>query len=160
MTPTPTSFYTQSVVRTPCLQSAVKRGTFLALAGLAPLFFSAIFLPAKVLQGVGILFFALFLLTLVLGLLPYKRLVKKQLHPDTLYIENSTLFYISNGNVKQAIHLEEIVSSRYIARKESDYGIELNLKKNSIEKCVFFPYFTQNSYNLLQPYLNNIVHTQ
>lgn len=154
-------FYMHSVVRTPCLRSAVKRGTVLSLLGLAPLLFSTIFLPAKALQGPGILFFALFLLALVFGLLPYKRLVKKQLHPDTLYIEDSMLIYLCNGRLKQRIPLDEIVHARYIAPQENYYGIELSLKKKTNHpQRIFFPYFTRSSCNLLESNLNDVVHTE
>lgn len=179
-----TPFYSHSVVRTVCLRKAVRWGTVLALLGLFPLLLSVVLLPAQALHGLGLALFAFFLFCLLWGLLPYKRLAKKQLHPDALYIESSRnnwdkehkspqghqgqgtlendsdcLVYAVNGQIKQRLPLRDIISLHYITRSLSDYGIEIVLtNSNDTTTRLFFPYFTQASSDELETHLNDIMH--
>lgn len=148
--PTP-SLICFSVVRKDALRQVLGRGTVLSLIGFVPLLLGAILLPAQTLQGLGVILFGFFLLCVVFGLLPYKRLSKKQLHPDSFYLEDSHLTYVLNGYIKKNIPVEEILSSHYVAHSANNYGIELTLKKPNPD--FFLPYFTQNSAELLQEQL-------
>lgn len=163
------SFHCLSVVRTTCLREVVKRGTWLGLVGIFPLLLSAILLPSQILHGWGLGMFVFFLTCLMCGLLPYKRLVKKQLHPDVLFIEGPFLIYAlngRNGRIKRCIPVDQVLSSQYIAYSTNYYGIEVFLKneklhvnesedKNKNKKIrVFFPYFTQGTDHLLQEALH------
>lgn len=149
--------HTFSVVRTICLHRAVGRGTILALLGIFPLILSAILLPAQILHGLGVVLFGFFLFCLLCGLLPYKRLARKQLHPDTLYIEDALLIYTQSGRIKQRIPVDTILSIHSLTRSTSDYGIELVLKT---QRRLFFPHFTHTSVASLQSQLNNIMHAE
>lgn len=136
-----------SVVRTACLNRALGRGTILGLLGIFPLMLGAILLPAKLLHGLGIVLFAFFLVCLLCGLLPFKRLARKQLHPDTLYIEDALLVYTKEGSVKRRIPINHILSLRAFTYSTSDYGIELVLQD---KRHLLLPYFTDSSAASLQ----------
>lgn len=144
-------FQVFSVVRTVCLRKALGRGTILALLGIFPLMLSAILLPAEILHGLGVVLFGFFLFCLLCGLLPYKRLAKKQLHPDSLYVENSLLIYTKNGHIKKRIPIDSILSLHPLTRHPSDYGIRLVLKNKT---DLFFPHFTAGCAASLQEVLS------
>ena len=152
----PSPLYASSVVRTACLHAVVARGTLLALVGITPLLLGALLLPPSTLHGLGVVLFAFFLFCVVCGLLPYKRLAKKQLHPDVLHIEGPFLIYTINKRTQKHIPLSEVLSFHYRAYSQSQYGITLLLKDNKTP--LFFPYFTQGTAHLLQSHLNDVMH--
>lgn len=122
-------------------QKAILQGSIIALIGAALLLWAGIFVPLPWMEDWGWLIWLTSLSFFALGLIPYRRLCRKELFPDTIELRDDYLFYYQEGKEKKKISLHQIKSVKGLQKKQF-YGIELKLK--SSEKLVF-PYFAKRA---------------
>jgi hypothetical protein len=129
---------------------AVLRGTATACLGGLILVATGVFLKPDLLQLLGLPLWILGLLLIAMGLLPYRKLSRLEMHPDTIVIRpEDTLQYNVKGKKPVTIPLATIAKMEYIDISNG-YGILLYLKDP--KRTIFCPYFSQNSYEELRQY--------
>ncbi len=166
---------TYSSIAPKLLKKALFRGIILALTGMMLLFATGTFLNIKQLEIWGLPIFILSFTLVVIGLLPYKRLLKKETVPDTILLKETVIQYQKNRDLLLTI---PILAIKRIAYKDigNGYGIafwftdeknkpmryhqkflkleKLSLLANNKFACdVFLPYFTEKSCKELESFL-------
>lgn len=165
------------ILRTSIQPKLMKRtllfGFSLAFAGILILLLAGIYVSETEMSFWGFPLFGLGMALIVIGLLPYRRLTRLELKPNLLTIvDEDCLEYRFKGKKVMTVPLKGIEEVIFIERG-SHYGIGINLKDSMPEKiCVhqshfdmnafqeksrvkfgcdmFFPYFTQRSFDRLK----------
>lgn len=159
-------------VKATLMRRVLFRGILWGSIGILGLILSAILLSHTEMALWGPFLFCAGMTAIVIGLLPYRRLTRLESHPDKLSVDSSSyLTYFSKGKKVFTIPSQVIKEILYIDR-DSHYGIGIRLNPQSKEKiCVhrrhfdmktfqeksqrdnacdlFFPYFTQRSFQQL-----------
>lgn len=162
----------RSCIPTRLLESTLKRGSILGIAGALLLVIGGTIIPLEQLTLWGGPFFLLGLFFIALGLVPYKKLAHLQLKPHEIHTHNGQLTFLKQG--KPLFHLDcrSIAKIAYL-EKEHLYGVGIWLKrpleKNSLffqkkkrvsgsglmQECdLFLPFFTQKTAEELALYHN------
>jgi hypothetical protein len=163
----------RSSIHTPLMKSVLMKGSLLAAIGVSLLTYGGIFMPVEELNFWG---FPLFLVgggLITAGLLPYRRLRSLERKPDELLYNNESLQFVAKGARCLTIPLSSIARTAYMERG-LNYGIgvwfknplpaqivvhnnKFSLKRlqgthKTYECDLFFPYFSERSYNQLIDY--------
>lgn len=149
------------------------RGSILGFAGISLWLFGGIFLPMNVLSFYGWPIFILGGLLIIVGLLPYRKLLRLENKPhEVIVTDTEELFFALQGIPTLKIALENIEEMAYLD-DDKRYGIGLWIKnpKNKnislefsaldlnryLSECqkdydcdVFFPYFSKRSFQELE----------
>lgn len=164
----------QTTISSAILKKALFRGTLLAGLGMVFFFYGGLHLSVDILEKWGLLLWAGGFGCIILGLLPYKKLLKLQLHPHRLIVSEGYLDYYVQEKKMLSIPLEAIQSIDYIDAPL--YGIALLTYTNSVERIrvhdrlsqaqkmrkqgkvyntsLFFPYFNHYAFKQLLEELN------
>ncbi len=150
----------RSAIKEELLFNFLKRGTALALIGILPLLFGALFLNTSQLGNWGLLIYFFSMGLIALGLIPYRRLLRLQKSPNELILcQDDTLIFKRRGKQLLKIPFHEIAQVRFIEENKI-YGIGIDLKINRPTKkkqlgCdFFFPYFTKRSFERMKKVLD------
>lgn len=146
------------------LRRVVLRGSLIAAVGLVLMLFGN-GIPASRLSGWGAGIVLLSLALITLGLLPYRRLTRLQLHPNELTLSEEELLYTRQKAAPLWIGRSSIATLRWLRHGEL-YGIAITLhppatRRADLEReaarwrrlldCdLFLPYFSQESCSQLQ----------
>lgn len=163
-------------VSTALKRHVLLRGTCIAGSGITVLVLGGMFIAEPMLKYWGAPLLIICGILVAGGLIPYRRLMRLELNPQVLAIENGDeLVYIVKGKKKLSIPLEEIHNMTFFERDQA-YGIGVCLKSAGprnikvFDRCfdagefhanarkrfgcdLFFPYFTKRSWAELQNYL-------
>lgn len=150
------------------LRWVVLRGSLIAAAGLV-LMLLGNGIPASRLAGWGAAIILLSLALITLGLLPYRRLMRLQLHPNELTLSEEELLYTRKKAPPLWIGRSSIATIRWLRQGEL-YGIAITLhppatKRVDLEREVarwrrlldcdlFLPYFSKESCRQLENFLS------
>lgn len=139
-----------SSVDTALKKKVLLRGTFVALIGLIPLLFAAVYLPREVLTKFGIWVFIFWALMTTLGLLPYKRLLEVEKEPHILTVSNKEFVVAFHGKQPFEIPKKQVEAISFLKGKNG-YGIVLELKEAlpSGRTKLYLPYFSERSFKSL-----------
>lgn len=153
------------------------RGSFIASLGAVFLIYTGTQLSQETLSNWGLVFFFGSLLLIRFGLVPYRKICKKELHFDELFLFQNHLSFRSKDHGTFHLEFSDIASIDYSPHKI--YGIQIFFKEGAFEKIKapkeyqqyrdyckkkwecdwFLPYFSHPSYEKLQASLQDIVHS-
>ncbi len=160
----------RSSIKPSLKRSLLWRGSFLAALGIALLIYAGTTFPVTSLQFWGPLFFFGGGSLIVIGLLPYRKICRLEHCPYELYIgDRNHLCFLQGGKPLLDIPFNSIRQIGYLDNG-NHYGVLIWLKqplpdkifvyssscrgkfrlvkiKNSMEKGVFLPYFSERSFN-------------
>lgn len=166
----------RSSVKPTLMRFVLIRGTILGFIGACLLLYGALFLPAETLKMWGFPILILALILIAVGLIPYRRLTRRERYPDELIVDGSnTIHFNIRGEPTFSIPLQNMERYSYL-EKGRLYGlgiwlkqpekdkIEIHNSKFDLEKykltsqkqyeCdIFLPFFTQRSYNILNAFI-------
>lgn len=150
------------------LRRVVLRGSLIAAVGLLLMLFGN-GIPASHLSGWGAGIVLLSLALITLGLLPYRRLARLQLHPNELTLSEEELLYTRKKAPPLWIDRSSIADLRWLRRGEL-YGIAITLRPPATRRAdlqqevarwrrlldcdLFLPYFSKESCDQLQSSLS------
>lgn len=123
----------RSSIKPLLLRSLLLRGSLLGGAGALMLLLLGTFLPASHLKIWGLPILIVSLIFITIGLLPYRRMVKLETHPDELQIDEKNLLFSRNGKPLLQIPLSAISELHYIEEPHL-YGLSIRLKPSPLEK--------------------------
>lgn len=151
----------------------LKRGAFFTLSG-GFLFLIGAFIPFSLLTTC---FFLISCLLIALGLVPYRRLLLEEIHPNEIHFDGEELFFLQKKNAIFKLKREHIENIHFLEKK-GEYGISLQIKKPFQEQVIvltskgrflrylarckridnigdlYLPFFTRRSYKELIESLN------
>lgn len=161
------AFKIRSSISSELMRKILFRGFILSFFGMIFLILAAIFIPKSEMQTWGWIIFLISFAFIPIGLLPYRRLSRLQLHPNELVqIDEEDLIYISKGKRILKIPLISVNELNYID-DVSAYGIGVSLKTppvlpvivydlsegeklyrkgRKVKMDLFFPYFNHRAY--------------
>jgi uncharacterized protein (DUF58 family) len=120
-------------------------GSGIAAAGVAILI-GANFLSSRLLNGWGLLLSLLSILLIALGLIPYRRLTRLQLHPNHIALEEEHLVYLLRNSPRFRLYKEAIQELTF-HRRGDEYGIGLQLFAQTAKKiAVVDPSFNMQAF--------------
>jgi|GEM_PF-899459 len=123
------------------------KGSLIAIAGALILTLSGLLLPPELLKIYGIPSFFLSLLLIRLGLGPYRKLTKQELHPNELIFNKKTVAYHIQNKNAFSFPITFIKSMRFY-RSKKIYGIQINLGVPFSEKLlIHHPSFDVNKFH-------------
>lgn len=138
----------RSSVRSSLKRARLRRGTLLGGCGAILLVAAGICCPPQELHLIGLPLFLLGVALMAWGLLPYRRLTALENAPHRLIVSDESLTFLpSKGNSSLVIPVTSIERLSYFDEGYL-YGIRLHYK-DSRQADLFFPYFSQTSYELL-----------
>lgn len=136
--PTPV-FIIRTTISTRLTRRALFKGALIALPGVIGWWLGAIFLSPPLLKGWGVGLFLVALALIAAGLLPYRRLSRKQLHPDSLIsLDGKQLLYLYEGKPILTLPLRSIAATHYID-EGTVYGIAIRLHTPTSSPVVIHP---------------------
>lgn len=125
------------------------RGTLIAFIGFVPILYAGAFVPQETLEVWGLPIFFGGGALIVFGLLPYRRLCRREENPAEIVLdEQQKLRYVVRGQVRLCLSFDAIRAARFTTRGRL-YGIRLETE----EGAYFLPYFSKRSAKRLQEYL-------
>lgn len=137
-----------SKIRKTTKKNLLIRGLILATFGSLLLFGMGTFASIGTLSTLGFPTFALSMLLIGFGLIPYRKYVKLETHPHQVRFEKASLTFTSNRGNHLTIPYTEISEVSFIDGKHK-YGVMLKRKGKG---SLYFPYFLDD------PSLHEIVH--
>lgn len=153
------------------------KGTFLAAIGAFILLAGGALIPASHLSLWGAPLVLLAIILIAGGLIPYRRLCKKELCPDRIEI-NESFHFFRKGRLILAIPFQAIASLSFVSTL-SYYGLMIHLYPHCQQKIaihffipelthlrrsgrkkveIFLPFFSSGCVDKLKARLNNVVH--
>lgn len=147
------------------------RGSVWAVVGTLPLIYAGIFFGAHILNFWGLALFGFWLICLMVGMIPFRKLTRLENNPNSLVIDLEKLTYIKDKKEILSVPLESIEGLDNVDRGDV-YGIGVRLKNPVPKKVVvyndelstiygvegyslFFPYFTERTCAELNEIINN-----
>jgi len=123
----------------------LKRGTFMATIGLGAMIFASIEIGPSLLSKSGIFIFLFGVFMIGYGLLPYRKLMRLELSPHHLFVDEKGIEYVHNKIIEQ-IALNEIASMEYY-QGTNGYGIKIKKLDGS---TIAMPFFSKRTFDRLQ----------
>jgi hypothetical protein len=105
----------------------LKKGAFFTLSG-GSLFLITAFLPFSFLSTYGLPFFLTSCFLIGQGLVPYRRLLLEEIHPNEIHLNDKELFFLQKKKLLFKLNKEDIDSIEFVENKKS-YGIALQIKR-------------------------------
>lgn len=168
----------RTAIKTDLIRQTLKRGGPLALLGALVIISGGTFLPLSALKIWGIPLFFLALILISIGWLPYRKLQRLQIKPNTLEYDGEYLVYSQNGKGLFKIPIASIekidtleTNSLYglriwlkrpipdkirVLQRGFDYPNFLNTSENKFGCDLFFPYFTMSTINEIKNSLGTV----
>ncbi len=157
-----------SSVRPELKRRVLMKGSLWAAIGTLPLIYGGIFFGVNVLSFWGFALLGFWIFCLLMGMIPYRKLTRLEVNPDSLIVDVEKLTYIRGKKEILSVPLESIESLDYIDSGDI-YGIGVRLKNPVPKKVViynelttiyglegyslFFVYFTERVCSELREYL-------
>lgn len=147
------------------LRKFLLRGTLIAGLGAFLLLLGGTLLPLHTLQIWGIPVMVVAFVLIAMGLVPYRRLAKKQIHPDKLLCEEEQWTFVYRGKPLFKIPAQSIDTLTF--REEGEvYGLCFQLKRplekqiSVMKKGSLITRFMQEGCDLFLPYFSKRAHTE
>lgn len=107
--------------------TTLKKGASFTLFG-GSLFLITAFMPLSILTTYGLPLFIVSCLLIAQGLVPYRRLLLEEIHPNEIHFDGHELYFLKKKNPLFKLKKEDIETINFIENKKG-YGISLQIKK-------------------------------
>lgn len=126
-----------SSIRPELKKEILFRGSLWAALGTIPLIYGGAFFGVQELGIWGIALLGFWLFCLLVGMIPYRKLTRKESNPDSLVIDSEKITYFKGKNEILRVPLQSIESLSFVDDGLL-YGIGVRLKNPVPEKVVVF----------------------